>query len=413
MHIKIDNVIIDGFAVSSAQPGEKVLVQVKGIETSEMASFYVFAEQIANVIFPKTGILNLIDSINQFLVVIHPDHSADFYGQNFETLAKVRATRNINAGQVVYSNDIDDISDVTFPNIEINPDDQVIYLKRTRWRFGLYFDLSRKLDNAELGNDLAELHKQLIFEDILKKVLTELKLKEEQALNDKKFLYDAFIITEGKTDVSHLKRAFSKNGYSRHIEYSETVNDLGDTGLFEICRRAFHLPPNKIPVICVFDRDNPQIIKKLLAEKFISKNKGIYQCWGNNVYSLILPIPDDRKKYQNISIEMYYTDDVISRITHSGKRLYFDNEIKREILPGNKIRLIQIPPDKTVEFSKKIYDTNVDEIKNENGDKLGISKSVFSEMIFKEEEPFDKDIDFRNFSLISDILDTIIRNPEQ
>jgi len=44
--------------------------------------------------------------------------------------------------------------------------------------------------------------------------------------------------------------------------------DLGDSGLLEICRRAMHLPTNKLRIICVFDRDNPQIsVFYMLSQK--------------------------------------------------------------------------------------------------------------------------------------------------
>jgi hypothetical protein len=96
--------------------------------------------------------------------------------------------------------------------------------------------------------------------------------------------------------------------------------------------------------------------------------------------------------------------------TPHGKRLYFDNEIKKEILPGDKPIYRPIEPIRKTELSKKIFDSDVDNIINDKGIKLGISKSVFAEMVFNKKEPFNKDIDFSNFSLISDVIDQIIED---
>jgi hypothetical protein len=404
MHIKINDIRIDGFAISSAKSGEKVKVQIKGIETSESNMFFVFSEQISKIVFPKTGILNLYDDINRYLIIIHPDHTADFYGQDLKVQATVKPTRDIKAGEVLFTKDISEISNVAFPDIKINPDDQIIYLTRKGWRFGIYFNLTRKISTDKIGEDIAELHTKLIFEDLLKKILNELIQKELTQKNTP----SAFVITEGKTDILHLKRAFSENKYSKHIEYSESYEDLGDTGLIEICHRASHLPHYTSPVICIFDRDNPQIMNKLLKGDISSAKS--FQSWGNNVYSLILPVPENRKGYQNISIEMYYSDNVIMQKTPHGKRLYFDNEIKKEILPGDKPIYRPIEPIRKTELSKKIFDSDVDNIINDKGIKLGISKSVFAEMVFNKKEPFNKDIDFSNFSLISDVIDQIIED---
>lgn len=409
MHFKINEIKIGGFAVSSAKPGEIVRVEVKGSATSEMPRFYIYAEQISNIVFSKINTPDLYDAINQYLIVIHPDNSADFYLQDFEILASIKPNRDVKAGEAIYAKDIIDIKEITFPGININSNDQVVYLKRSGWRFGIYFDLRRKLDIAVLGEEIAELHGKLVLEDILKKVLNEFRQKEENILSTT-LPCDAFIIAEGKTDLMHFKKAFLKNGYHQNIEYSESHDDLGDIGLMEICRRAIHLPLNNIPIICVFDRDNPAIIK-LLTKKQPDGSKKSYQSWGNNVYSMMIPIPEDRKEYEYISIEMYYSDEIIKRTLPDGKRLYFNNELKRETFPGNQYRLTPIHPVQKIEFSKKIFDENVDKIEDEKGNKLGLSKTVFAELVSRDIEPFNN-IDFKNFNLISDIFNKIIEDSQ-
>lgn len=408
MHHKIVDVKIGGFAVTSAEAGQPVFITTKDSVTSESSLFYVYAEQFSNIIFPKTGALNLRDVVNYYLVVIHPDCTADFYAQDFEVVAKIKPNRDIKAGEAVYAKDITDISETTFPKININPDDQIIYLQRSGWRFGLYFNLSRELDMTVVGREIANLQKQLVLEDVLKKTLADLKQKEANVLSGKKPSFDAYIITEGKTDWTHLKKAFHENGYDRVLEYSQPDRELGDLGLLEICRRAIHVPPHDFPIVCIFDRDNPEIQKALLKQSGGVETE--FQSWGGNVYSMMIPVPDHRVEYKNISIEMYYPDEIIRRTLSNGKRLFFDNELKREILPGGTNKWIPISAVSATENFKKVYGTNVFEIENESGIKVGLSKTAFAELISEGTSPFEN-INFQQFSKISDVIEKIVNVP--
>jgi len=407
MHHKIADVKIGGFSVTSAEAGQSVFITTKDSVTSESPLFYVYAEQFSNFIFPKTGALNLRDVVNYYLVVIHPDCTADFYAQDFEVAAKIKPNRDIKKGEVVYAKDITDISETTFPKININSDDQIIYLQRSGWRFGIYFNLSRDLDMAVVGREIANLQKQLVLEDVLKKTLADLKQNEANVLSGQKASFDAYIITEGKTDWTHLKKAFYENRYTRAFEYSQPDQELGDSGLLEICRRAIHMPAHEFPIICIFDRDNPEVQKTLIKQSGGTETE--FQSWGGNVYSMMIPVPDHRTEYNNISIEMYYPDEVVRRTLADGKRLFFDNELKREILPGGINKWIPISAVSATEHTKKVYGTNVSEIEDESGAKVGLSKTAFAELISEGTPPFN-DISFQQFLKISDVIEKIITN---
>ena len=167
MHKELTNIALDGFAVSSAAPGEHVDVQVKGWATSDSSLFYVYAEQIANIVFAALGASNLRDVVNRYLVVIHPDNTADLFIDKFNVIASARATRSIQAGEVIYAKDIDDIAEVRFPGVTINSDDRVVYLTRSGWRFGIFFDFTRDVSLDRLAANIAEVHKALVLENIL------------------------------------------------------------------------------------------------------------------------------------------------------------------------------------------------------------------------------------------------------
>lgn len=385
------------------------MIEVKSWATSDSPRFYIYAEQIANLIFPKVGIVNLRDVVSRYLIVIHPDNNADFYSDDFQMVANVRPNRDIQAGEVVYAKDISDIAEVTFPDIKIEPNDQVIFLQRSGWRFGIFFNLSREIDVPNLGKDIARLQKELVLEDVLQKTLANLKSAEADAVTktggSPEQVYEAYVITEGKTDWRHLEAAFAHLGYERRLEYSKSDQDLGDSGLMEICRRAAYLPPHRVPVICVFDRDNPRVQTQLL-EKTGGTDTG-FQAWGNNVFSMLLPKPPSRENYENISIEMYYPDEVIRRQLGDGKRLFFDNELKKEVMPGGSYKLVPIEPVEGLESTKKIYSTDVDHIENESGEKVGISKTVFADLVSKGEAPFSG-LDFKEFEAVRGRIEQIL-----
>ena len=178
------------------------------------------------------------------------------------------------------------------------------------------------------------------------------------------------IITEGKTDWKHLKKALlrlqSEGKFEQldieFLEYEAEVQ-MGDGELFKMCDQ-FSKTPHERKVIFVFDRDSPDFIKKASGN-----NEKIIKDWGNNVFSFCIPIPSHREKYTNISIEFYYKDNDIKTKDELGKRLYFSNEIDIIVRKSatnktttEEISVLNIPkPDE--EFDKKIYDNNVDKIK--------------------------------------------------
>jgi RNA-directed DNA polymerase len=156
----------------------------------------------------------------------------------------------------------------------------------------------------------------------------------------------------------------------------------------------------------LFLRDNPKVLKALLEQ---GENGVAYQFGGNNVFSFALPIPKDRDGYENISIEMYYPDSVISQKTEEGKRLFFDNElVMKKLISGNEIEVNPIEPKIEKELTKKVYSKDAENIKDASGNQIGLSKTAFAELILVEQKPFEN-IDFRSFQAIADVIEFIIK----
>ena len=80
----IEEVNLAGFAITSAAAGQPINIQVKDSVTSDSPLFYGYAEQIANILAPKLGHPFFRSQVNYYLVLIHPDNTADVYWDDFK-----------------------------------------------------------------------------------------------------------------------------------------------------------------------------------------------------------------------------------------------------------------------------------------------------------------------------------------
>jgi hypothetical protein len=235
---------------------------------------------------------------------------------------------------------------------------------------------------------------ELLLRDFLEVTKELLRIKSPMT-------YDAFIVTEGKTDWRHLKkaaRALDVHG----IEYDETDRDRGDKGLLSACKAMAVIPQAK-PVIFVFDRDNDRIIQQLEALSVGKK----YQDWGNNIFSMLLPVPVHRDGYKRISIEMYYPDKVLKTPDQQGRRICFNNELNTEIRPDGSVRRIVVSPEPSKEYEKAIAGQDVDNIQDSSGNKVGLSKTAFAECVFQARSPFES-LKFEEFEPIFRVIREIV-----
>lgn len=215
------------------------------------------------------------------------------------------------------------------------------------------------------------------------------------------------IITEGKTDWRHIQLALLALNLDGDIdveflEFNSEVN-MGDTKLSQMCEYVATIPQRR-KTIFVFDRDNPQITNK------VSGYPNNFKEWGNQVFSLCLPIPSHRTSYKNLSIELYYKDDDLRTIDpSSGKRLWFTNEIEIITRPssGQKTYRALESPILEEEFDKKVFDQPADQIVNVHGQPVGLSKSAFTEVVVGNPE-ISKKIDREAFELLFGVIREIL-----
>lgn len=207
------------------------------------------------------------------------------------------------------------------------------------------------------------------------------------------------IVTEGKTDIKHLKKANEQlNISASQLEFFEPSGDWGDSKL-KLLLEQLSKVPNQRKIIGIFDRDVPSIIKE------IEPNSEPFKSFGNNVYAFCIPVPQGREYYSNISIEFYYSDSELKR-EHEGRRLYFTNElvIEQSLTKRQEKTLARrADADFNEEAEKKIYDENI-----RDADWLH-SKSKFADLV-ENNEQFSENFDFSNFKVIFDKINYILRD---
>lgn len=205
------------------------------------------------------------------------------------------------------------------------------------------------------------------------------------------------VITEGKTDVQHLRHAKSRlNIQGCDVEFFDVTGDWGDSKLKLLLEQLSKVSQSR-KIIGIFDRD----VASIVAE--VEKDGGVHKNYGNNVFAFCLPVPLGREHYANISIEFFYNDSDLKK-EKDGRRLYFDNEVefRQSAAKKNERTLIRLDVGKSCdENTKKIFDENVGAL-----DWIH-SKAMFSDSV-ENDSDFSKDFDFSNFELIFARLKEIV-----
>ncbi|MDY4698637.1 AAA family ATPase [Eubacterium coprostanoligenes] len=233
----------------------------------------------------------------------------------------------------------------------------------------------------------------------------EATLKEEiKNLNDKyeRLSDKVVIITEGKTDVKHIKFAFEQLGLNasvlERIEYYDfTSGDtLGDE-LSILLNRLSKIPKTNM-VIGILDRDKHPV----------QNDKGkLYKTFGQNVYAFNIPAlnNDERNTDDKICIEHYYSNDEIEVNTDMG-HLYMGKDFNEYGLSLDGLFCFQnyaknnsITPISIIDASNKHIQklSNVSKI---------ISKDDFADYVINHPEEFN----FKNFEKIFYIISKIIED---
>lgn len=218
-------------------------------------------------------------------------------------------------------------------------------------------------------------------------------------------LTKTLVITEGKTDWKHFKKAldyFKSQGefVDLDIELYEYEMNFGDSELGTTLKK-YSLIPNRFKIIGLFDCDEGN-------GRDIHRDGGIKN-YGNNVYGMSIPIPGHRLYNDSgISVEFLYKDVDLKKVDSNNRRLYVTSEFnengryKDDLTIG--VKNTEKVKNYTNETKEKIYDHDVIDI---NGNSLALSKESFATNVLDAVPPFDN-MDFSGFRAVFERLRSII-----
>lgn len=132
-----------GYSANSASEGETV--QIITMEFSSSEDGMDFIRLLEG--FPSTIIERLPDSVRcssteHMLVIMNKSGEATIYVNELEQSMKTRIRRSVKAGEAIFENDIVDISEFRFHDVDIPNDHAVLVIFSKGWRKGLFFDFS-------------------------------------------------------------------------------------------------------------------------------------------------------------------------------------------------------------------------------------------------------------------------------
>lgn len=142
--IQLDG-LLAGYSTASCKPGEYLWILAKEFISSEDGDLLIsrlegFPSLLLNKIAQIHKTIIVQSCIDNMLAILRQDKTATIY-INAPMRALMQAKKPVDAGQVIYRNDIADVRKLVFHDIEIPDDVGVMVLFSVGWRKGLFYDL--------------------------------------------------------------------------------------------------------------------------------------------------------------------------------------------------------------------------------------------------------------------------------
>ncbi|HHT0367809.1 reverse transcriptase domain-containing protein [Hafnia alvei] len=194
------------------------------------------------------------------------------------------------------------------------------------------------------------------------------------------------IYTEGVTDTKHFQaalNAFQKRGEFLDLKIIfKNSSKPGSASLKTLCENLRETSQKHL-TLCIFDRDEKNIVNEM------SGSPGNYRDHGNNVFSLIIPIPEFRKGNDSICIEHLYQDSLLFTCDSEGRRLYFKDEF-------DNLNCHKTDPNLFCRISKSslVYDDNVINLSERKN--VALPKNKFADYVCSGQPPFNN-VDYGGF----------------
>ncbi|MDR3607564.1 MAG: reverse transcriptase domain-containing protein, partial [Oligoflexia bacterium] len=211
------------------------------------------------------------------------------------------------------------------------------------------------------------------------------------------------IRTEGKTDWMHLSAAFSalrdlRKFKDLQLDFYTTHDHLfyGSKNQNKFCEKVKNgkIRPFNSKIICVFDRDEGDIIK--------NHGSGPIKDWGGNVFSLLLPETGlDGLEY--FSVELLYDEKILLKEV-DGFRLFLSSEFNPD---GRHKRDLNIRFKGNLDALKKpLWVIDSDVIDENTRKNIALSKWRFANAVHRQVPSFEN-IDFSKFEKLFEIIERV------
>jgi len=228
------------------------------------------------------------------------------------------------------------------------------------------------------------------------------------------------IITEGKSDIIHLKAAQLglKLDVSKY-DFYDVPDKFGSAQLKTVLEYLKKAHPKR-KVIGIFDRDIDQSKDRELYNMFFGESKE-YICLGDNIFAFVIPVVNnDMYHTDKISIEHYYDRFDLLESYENNMHLYLGEKFTKsgQSIDGSlytKVQNIQHKIEVNGIIDEKVFLSGDKDMEHS----VALSKVKFAELMLSKAEhqcrygyPEVYRINFSNFGRIFDVIGHIVNGVE-
>ncbi|MDY6381987.1 MAG: AAA family ATPase [Synergistales bacterium] len=215
------------------------------------------------------------------------------------------------------------------------------------------------------------------------------------------------IITEGKTDYRHIKKAIEILGRNDiDVDFFQVPDKWGSSKLKEMLESISRIKQQKI-IIGIFDRDESEYLSYLDVENQQYKTYG-----DSNVYAFAIPLVNENIYGDKISIEHYYAKNILLKedsVNH--RRLFLGSEFyasgnSKDGKYQTKISNIKHKVDVNGIIDEKVFDSQ--DLEQVNS--IALTKDAFASLI-ETDIDYINDFNFDSFNQLLNIIDSITKLP--
>jgi RNA-directed DNA polymerase len=193
------------------------------------------------------------------------------------------------------------------------------------------------------------------------------------------------LFTEGETDISHMlaaQRYFSARNEFLDFELKAAEHSVAgnDSELLKRCRTLGDTAES--PCICLFDTDNPEVIRKAIGSQG-------WKRWGSNCIAVGLVPPAWLDDNEPICIELLFDNATLQIKDSNGRRVFLRREFDKRTGIHSEHSDITIPNARNRTLVQE-------EVHDRDGASIGMTKADFAESVAAGDAPY-QGISFEGF----------------